>query len=63
MNAHAKAGAQVFANFLLSADAQTRKADISVWGDGTVLDAAKLPPAAQNLLRKTAPGALAQAVP
>lgn len=63
VNAHAKAGAQVFANFLLSADAQTRKADISVWGDGTVLDAAKLPPAAQNLLRKTAPGALAQAVP
>ena len=63
VNAHAKAGAQVFANFLLSAEAQTRKADITVWGDGTVLDISKLPPASQALIRKTAPGALAEAVP
>ena len=63
VNARAKAGAQVFANFLLSAEAQTRKADIAVWGDGTVLDMAKLPPTAQAQLRKTAPGALAEAVP
>ena len=63
VNARAKAGAQVFANFLLSAEAQTRKADISVWGDGTVLDVAKLPAASQALIRKTAPGALAEAVP
>ena len=63
VNARAKAGAQVFANFLLSADAQTRKADISVWGDGTVLDIAKLPAAAQATMRKTAPGALAELVP
>ncbi len=63
VNARAKAGAQVFANFLLSAEAQTRKADISVWGDGTVLDVAKLPTASQALIRKTAPGALAEAVP
>lgn len=62
-NASAKAGAQVFANFLLSGEAQTRKADISVWGDGTVLDVNKLPAAAQAQIRKTAPGALAEAVP
>ncbi|MBP9148652.1 MAG: ABC transporter substrate-binding protein, partial [Rhodoferax sp.] len=63
VNARAKAGAQVFANFLLSAQAQARKADIAVWGDGTVLDVAKLPAAAQATMRKTAPGALAEVVP
>ena len=63
VNAKAKAGAQVFANFLLSAEAQTRKADISVWGDGTVLDVSRLPAASQALIRKTAPGALSEAVP
>lgn len=63
VNARAKAGAQVFANFLLSAQAQTRKADISVWGDGTVLDVAKLAATAQATMRKAAPGALAEAVP
>jgi putative thiamine transport system substrate-binding protein len=62
-NARAKAAAQVFANFLLSAEAQTRKADISVWGDGTVLELSKLPAASQALMRKTAPGALAESVP
>lgn len=36
-NANAKEGAQVFINFMLSAPAQGRKADISVWGDPTVL--------------------------
>lgn len=63
INARAKAAAQVFANFLLSAEAQTRKADITVWGDGTVLDISKLPSASQALIRKTAPGALNEAVP
>lgn len=63
VNARAKAGAQVFANFLLSPEAQTRKADISVWGDGTVLEVSKLPAASQALIRKTAPGALSEAVP
>jgi putative thiamine transport system substrate-binding protein len=62
-NANAKAGAQVFANFLLSSEAQTRKADISVWGDGTVLDVNKLPAAAQAQIRKTTPGALTASVP
>ena len=42
-NARAKAGAQVVANFLLSAQAQARKADITQWGDPTVLDVQRLP--------------------
>jgi len=33
-----KAGALVVANFLLSFEAQLKKSDPSVWGDGTVLD-------------------------
>ena len=44
VNATAKEGAQVFANFLLSAEAQARKADIAVWGDPTVLAMDKLSP-------------------
>ena len=63
VNSRAKAGAQVFANFLLSAEAQARKADITVWGDGTVLDISKLAPASQALIRKKAAGALGEAVP
>lgn len=63
VNAKAKAAAQVFANFLLSAEAQVRKADIRVWGDGTVLNVSKLPMASQALIRKTAPGALSEVVP
>jgi putative thiamine transport system substrate-binding protein len=42
VNASAKEGAQVFANFLISAEAQARKADIAVWGDPTVLSLDKL---------------------
>jgi len=37
-NASAKAGAKVVANFLLSPEAQARKADPEFWGDPTVLD-------------------------
>ncbi len=37
VNASASDGAQVVANFLLSPEAQARKADIAVWGDPTVL--------------------------
>jgi putative thiamine transport system substrate-binding protein len=44
-NARAKEGAQVIANFLLSPEAQARKADIRQWGDPTVLALDKLPPA------------------
>ena len=42
VNARAQAGAQVFANFLLSPAPQARKADIAVWGDPTVLDMNRL---------------------
>ncbi len=63
VNAKAQAGAQVFANFLLSAEAQARKADTSVWGDGTVLDLVKIPAALQATMRARPPGALVEAVP
>ncbi|MBU3739516.1 MAG: ABC transporter substrate-binding protein [Rhodoferax sp.] len=43
-NARAREGAQVLANFLLSPEAQARKADITVWGDPTVLSLAALSP-------------------
>lgn len=41
-NANASAGAKVFANFLLSAQAQRHKSDPAVWGDPTVLAMDKL---------------------
>ena len=63
VNAKARAGAQVFANFLLSAEAQARKADTSVWGDGTVLDLAKIPAPLQAAMRARPPGALSEVVP
>ncbi len=37
-NAKAKEGAMVVANFLISSEAQARKANPDVWGDPTVLD-------------------------
>jgi putative thiamine transport system substrate-binding protein len=42
-NAEDRAGALVVANFLLSPEAQARKADPQVWGDPTVLDVEALP--------------------
>jgi putative thiamine transport system substrate-binding protein len=42
-NAAARAGAMVFANFLMSPEAQLRKADPEHWGDPTVLDTERLP--------------------
>jgi putative thiamine transport system substrate-binding protein len=53
-NAPARAGAQVVANFLLSPAAQARKADIAHWGDPTVLDVARLPPAERALFQTAA---------
>lgn len=41
-NAQAREGARVVANFLLSPEAQARKADIAVWGDPSVLALDKL---------------------
>ena len=43
INSRAKEGAEVVANFLLSPEAQLRKAHLDVWGDPTVLAVAKLP--------------------
>lgn len=42
-NASAPEGAQVAIDFMLSPEAQARKADIRVWGDGTVLAIDRLP--------------------
>jgi putative spermidine/putrescine transport system substrate-binding protein len=44
INAPNAAGAMVLANFLLSPEAQLEKQRGDVWGDGTVLDVARLPP-------------------
>jgi putative thiamine transport system substrate-binding protein len=43
-NANAAAGAMVFANFLMSPEAQAHKQDPKVWGDPTVLAVDKMPP-------------------
>ncbi len=59
VNARAKAAAQVFANFLLSPEAQARKNDIKVWGDPTVLAVAKLSAEEQKAFAATvAPGSV-----
>ena len=44
-NASAKEGALVFADFLMSPQAQLRKQDPAIWGDPTVLSMDKLPAA------------------
>ena len=59
VNARAKAAAQVFADFLLSPEAQLKKNDIKVWGDPTVLAIAKLPADQQTAFTSTAaPGSV-----
>jgi len=63
-NARNKEGAQVAANFLLSPQAQARKADIAQWGDPTVLDIDRLTPAEQALfLSGTRAGQVRQSAP
>jgi putative thiamine transport system substrate-binding protein len=47
-NARAKEGAMVVANFLLSPEAQARKADETIWGDPTVLAIDRLLPVDQQ---------------
>lgn len=54
VNAQAKAAAQAVANFLLSPEAQARKADVAIWGDPTVLALDKLAPADARLFASTA---------
>jgi putative thiamine transport system substrate-binding protein len=46
-NAGAAPGAMVFADFLMSPEAQARKQDPAVWGDPTVLAVDRLPPEAR----------------
>ena len=63
-NAKAREGAQVLANFLLSPEAQARKADIAQWGDPTVLALEKLPAAErERFAAKPLPGQVAQFAP
>ena len=57
-NSSAKEGAMVFANFLLSPEAQAKKADPAIWGDPTVLDINKLPDE-EKALFKTFPRGVA----
>ncbi|ANQ21316.1 hypothetical protein BA893_06415 [Vibrio natriegens] len=47
-NANANAGAQVAINFLLSPKAQSRKGDINIWGDPSVLSSEYLTGTAKN---------------
>ncbi|MEZ8411931.1 ABC transporter substrate-binding protein [Vibrio splendidus] len=47
-NANATAGAQVTINFLLSPEAQSRKGDLNVWGDPSVLSSKYLTGSAKN---------------
>jgi len=63
-NARAKAGAQVFIDFLLSPLAQARKADIRYWGDPTVLAVERLAPAERSLFAQTnVPGSVLRPAP
>lgn len=63
-NAPSKAGARVVANFLLSPEAQARKAAIDVWGDPTVLAVARLSADQQALFKADVrPGQLARSAP
>ncbi len=52
INAPNKAAAMVLANFLISPEAQLRKAMPEVWGDGSVLDIQKLPDQYQQQFTK-----------
>ena len=55
-NASAKEGALVFANFLLSPEAQARKSDPAIWGDPTVLAMDKLSPEEKNMFQSIPQG-------
>lgn len=54
-NARAREGAQVLINFLLSSEAQARKADVAQWGDPTVLAMEKLSPAEPDRFNASLP--------
>lgn len=54
-NSDAKAAAQVIIDFLLSPEAQAKKADTNIWGDPTVLDIATLAPEERALFQAFPP--------
>ncbi|MEJ7931094.1 ABC transporter substrate-binding protein [Ramlibacter sp. AN1015] len=63
-NARAPEAAQVVIDFLLSPQAQARKADIAVWGDGTVLAVERLPEPERSLFAAArAPGQVERPAP
>ena len=63
-NAKARDGAHVMINFMLSPEAQARKADIAVWGDATVLAIDRLPAADRaRFAAGPAPGQVTQPAP
>lgn len=63
-NARAKEGAKVLINFLMSPEAQARKANIQFWGDPTVLAVDRLPAAEKALFAQGAvPGTVLQVAP
>ena len=63
-NARAKEGAQVLINFLMSPQAQARKANIQFWGDPTVLAVDRLPAAEKALFTQSpAPGSVLRPAP
>lgn len=62
-NTRARAGAQVVANFLLSPEAQLRKADPTYWGDPSVLDPQKLPAEQREALLARIPKDLPAVLP
>jgi putative thiamine transport system substrate-binding protein len=63
-NSSAKEGAMVFIDFLLSPQAQARKADIAFWGDPTVLALDKLSAADRALFTQAGvPGLVLQSAP
>lgn len=54
-NARAREGAMVVANFLISPEAQARKADAAIWGDPTVLAMEQLSGDERRLFRPSDP--------
>ncbi|UJD94385.1 ABC transporter substrate-binding protein [Lelliottia amnigena] len=62
-NSSASAGAKVVANFLLSPEAQIRKAAPEIWGDPSVLSPQKLPSEQATQLKKFIPDGLPKTLP
>lgn len=55
-NSSVSAAGRVFANFLMTPEAQIRKQSLEAWGDATVLDESKLTTDQQNALLKATNG-------